>query len=188
LIGRILRLLFALPVALAVAAGLYYYWFSSFLNQKCDGCVGDQTRVAEAPSRLPDWVEEIGAYCDCGWRLTFPNTSNSYTRSDKATPTAPEPVKCDEDCNPSRVKIAEDALQLMSAARSPADNFLAPLYPKACRAKAASGAVTVDWVVLTGAVVGLALVIGSVVRGGINTAATNIASSVTSSTTQTTTP
>lgn len=48
-----------------------------------------------------------------------------------------------------------------------------------------SGAVTVDWVVLTGAVVGLALVIGSVVRGGINTAATNIASSVTSSTTNT---
>ena len=41
-----------------------------------------------------------------------------------------------------------------------------------------SGAVTVDWVVLTGAVVGLAIIIGTTVRTGINTAATNIASDV----------
>ena len=39
-----------------------------------------------------------------------------------------------------------------------------------------SGAVTVDWVVLTGAVVGLAIVIGTTVQTGINTAATNISS------------
>lgn len=44
-----------------------------------------------------------------------------------------------------------------------------------------SGAVTVDWVVLTGAVVGLALIIGTTVRTSINTAASNIASDVVSS-------
>ncbi|WP_173861066.1 Flp family type IVb pilin [Tabrizicola sp. TH137] len=41
-----------------------------------------------------------------------------------------------------------------------------------------SGAVTVDWVVLTGAVVALALVIGTTVGGSISTAAGNIAEDV----------
>ena len=46
-----------------------------------------------------------------------------------------------------------------------------------------SGAVTVDWVVLTGAVVGLALIIGTTVRTGVSTASGNIATSLTNATT-----
>ena len=37
-----------------------------------------------------------------------------------------------------------------------------------------SGAVTVDWVVLTAAVVGIAIAVISLISGGINTAANNI--------------
>lgn len=37
-----------------------------------------------------------------------------------------------------------------------------------------SGAVTVDWVVLTAAIVGLGLAVITSVRGGVNTLATNI--------------
>jgi Flp pilus assembly pilin Flp len=37
-----------------------------------------------------------------------------------------------------------------------------------------SGAVTVDWVVLTAAIVGLGLVVMTTVSGGLRTAATNI--------------
>lgn len=41
-----------------------------------------------------------------------------------------------------------------------------------------SGAVTVDWVVLTGAVVGLGLLVLNSMGGSINTAAENIAATV----------
>jgi Flp pilus assembly pilin Flp len=37
-----------------------------------------------------------------------------------------------------------------------------------------SGAVTVDWVVLTAALVGIALVVINTIRGGINNASTDI--------------
>jgi len=37
-----------------------------------------------------------------------------------------------------------------------------------------SGAVTVDWVVLTAALVGIALVVVNTIRGGINEASTDI--------------
>lgn len=37
-----------------------------------------------------------------------------------------------------------------------------------------SGAVTVDWVVLTAAIIGVAVAMMSVVRGGVNEAATDI--------------
>lgn len=43
-----------------------------------------------------------------------------------------------------------------------------------------SGAVTVDWVVLTAAIVGLGLVVMTTVGGAIKTEATNIAAEVTS--------
>lgn len=43
-----------------------------------------------------------------------------------------------------------------------------------------SGAVTVDWVVLTGAVVALGLVISTTIGDSIDTAATNIAADVVS--------
>lgn len=46
-----------------------------------------------------------------------------------------------------------------------------------------SGAVTVDWVVLTGAVVGLGLLIGSQLTTPISDAAGNIGTSMTTSTT-----
>ncbi|NCM98228.1 MAG: hypothetical protein GW948_13410 [Rhodobacterales bacterium] len=42
-----------------------------------------------------------------------------------------------------------------------------------------SGAVTVDWVVLTAAIVGLGLVVMTTVGGAIKTQATNIAADVT---------
>ena len=45
-----------------------------------------------------------------------------------------------------------------------------------------SGAVTVDWVVLTGAVVGLALIIGTTVNQGVQDAAGNIAGQLTANT------
>lgn len=45
-----------------------------------------------------------------------------------------------------------------------------------------SGAVTVDWVVLTGAVVGLGLLIANTMGSAINTAATNIGAEIAAST------
>lgn len=45
-----------------------------------------------------------------------------------------------------------------------------------------SGAVTVDWVVLTAAVVGLGLIVINGVRPGINTAATTLANDLTTAT------
>jgi Flp pilus assembly pilin Flp len=45
-----------------------------------------------------------------------------------------------------------------------------------------SGAVTVDWVVLTGAVVGLGLLISSTMGSAINTAATSIGADITANT------
>ncbi|EYD77847.1 Flp pilus assembly protein, pilin Flp [Rubellimicrobium mesophilum DSM 19309] len=44
------------------------------------------------------------------------------------------------------------------------------------------GAVTVDWVVLTAAVVGLGIVVVTTVRGGANSMATNISSSLSGAT------
>ncbi len=41
-------------------------------------------------------------------------------------------------------------------------------------AKNESGAVTVDWVVLTAAIVGIAIAVLTVIAGGINTASNNI--------------
>lgn len=43
-----------------------------------------------------------------------------------------------------------------------------------------SGAVTVDWVVLTAALVGIGLTVISTIRGGINEAATDIRNQLTS--------
>jgi len=43
-----------------------------------------------------------------------------------------------------------------------------------------SGAVTVDWVVLTGAVVGLGIIIANTMGGSIQTAATNVGADVVS--------
>jgi hypothetical protein len=45
-----------------------------------------------------------------------------------------------------------------------------------------SGAVTVDWVVLTGAVVGLGLLISNTMGSAINTAATSIGADITANT------
>lgn len=47
------------------------------------------------------------------------------------------------------------------------------------------GAVTVDWVVLTAAIVGIALAIVVVVRGALEDAATSIAASISSAMTAT---
>ena len=44
-----------------------------------------------------------------------------------------------------------------------------------------SGAVTVDWVVLTAAIVGLGLVVMTTVSGGLQEAATNISNDITGS-------
>ncbi len=44
-----------------------------------------------------------------------------------------------------------------------------------------AGAVTVDWVVLTAAIVGLGLVVMTTVSGGLKTAATNISADITAS-------
>ncbi len=48
--------------------------------------------------------------------------------------------------------------------------------------KEESGAVTVDWVVLTAAVVGLGLLIGNTMGSAISTSATNIGTDITEST------
>jgi Flp pilus assembly pilin Flp len=45
-----------------------------------------------------------------------------------------------------------------------------------------SGAVTVDWVVLTAAIVGLGLVVMTTVSGGLQEAATNISDDIKAST------
>ncbi len=47
------------------------------------------------------------------------------------------------------------------------------------------GAVTVDWVVLTAAIVGIALAIIAVIRTSLNTAASDIAVAITDAMTQT---
>lgn len=48
-----------------------------------------------------------------------------------------------------------------------------------------SGAVTVDWVVLTAAIVGLGIAVMASVSGGLKTAATNIGNSLSSTSAQT---
>ncbi|PVH29811.1 Flp family type IVb pilin [Pararhodobacter oceanensis] len=50
-----------------------------------------------------------------------------------------------------------------------------------------SGAVTVDWVVLTAAIVGLGIAVVASVRGGVETLATNIGTTLTEANTQLTT-
>ena len=50
------------------------------------------------------------------------------------------------------------------------------------------GAVTVDWVVLAAGVVGLAVIVGTTVTDGVNTAAGNISTNMTTSKWTTTTP
>jgi Flp pilus assembly pilin Flp len=45
-----------------------------------------------------------------------------------------------------------------------------------------SGAVTVDWVVLTAAIVGLGIAVVTSVRGGVQTLGTNISTSLTTGT------
>ncbi len=55
-------------------------------------------------------------------------------------------------------------------------------------AKSEDGAVTVDWVVLTAAVVGLAIAAVAAVRGSVNTLADNIASAVSAASVGSTTP
>ncbi|HIP23842.1 MAG TPA: hypothetical protein EYG79_09665 [Rhodobacteraceae bacterium] len=47
------------------------------------------------------------------------------------------------------------------------------------------GAVTVDWVVLTAAIVGIALAIIAVIRTSLNSAASDIAAAITDAMTQT---
>ena len=49
-------------------------------------------------------------------------------------------------------------------------------------AQSESGAVTVDWVVLTAAIVGLGLAVMAVVGDGLNSASNNIANSLTTTT------
>jgi len=139
-----LRFLFALPVALFVTAGLYY-WYSSFLKSECKNCYYDSKIICDGPIPISPWLERVIVICG-GWFFQPEETdpSNSYTRRDKASPAAPEPVECGEECYPSRIEIVEDALRLTPTALSVADN-LAPPYPKACRAKATSGAVTVEY-------------------------------------------
>ena len=46
-------------------------------------------------------------------------------------------------------------------------------------AKDDDGAVTVDWVVLTAAIVGVAIAMTSIIRSGVNTAATEISNALT---------
>lgn len=46
-------------------------------------------------------------------------------------------------------------------------------------AKDESGAVTVDWVVLTAAIVGIAIAVVAVIRGGVNATATEISNALT---------
>ncbi|VAW04050.1 hypothetical protein MNBD_ALPHA07-1563 [hydrothermal vent metagenome] len=55
-------------------------------------------------------------------------------------------------------------------------------------AKSEDGAVTVDWVVLTAAVVGLAIAAVAAVRGSVNTLAGNIATAVSGATVGSTAP
>lgn len=47
-------------------------------------------------------------------------------------------------------------------------------------AKDESGAVTVDWVVLTAAIVGIAIAVVAVIKGGVDATATEIADALTS--------
>lgn len=142
--GRTLRFLFALPVALVATAGLYYFWFGELLNRKCDGCARQTTRVAEEPTSWKAWVEEIRDICNCAWLPTIADPSNSYTRRDKASPEPPEPVECGEDCDPSRIKIVEDALQLTPAASFRLQE-VRPVFPKGCRADFRSGQAIVEF-------------------------------------------
>ena len=46
-------------------------------------------------------------------------------------------------------------------------------------AKDDDGAVTVDWVVLTAAIVGVAIAMTSIIRGGVNATATEISNALT---------
>jgi Flp pilus assembly pilin Flp len=46
-------------------------------------------------------------------------------------------------------------------------------------AKDESGAVTVDWVVLTAAIVGIAIAVVAVIKGGVDATATEIADALT---------
>ena len=46
-------------------------------------------------------------------------------------------------------------------------------------AKDDDGAVTVDWVVLTAAIVGIAIAMTSIIRSGVNTTATEISNALT---------
>lgn len=51
-------------------------------------------------------------------------------------------------------------------------------------AKDESGAVTVDWVVLTAALVGIALALVTTIQGGLTTASTDISNAITGAITQ----
>ena len=149
--GRLLRFLFALPVALIVTAGLHYFWFSNILNSKCDNCAREPMMVADEPASWKAWVEEIREFCDCWVRgPTIENPSNSYTRRDKASPTAPEPVECGEGCDPSRISleqisILDDGSSISSSSKTDLIREVRPVFPKGCPASFRSGRAVVEF-------------------------------------------
>lgn len=147
--GRTLRFLFALPVALVVTAGLYYFWFSSFLKSECVRCYNGPPEFYDGPVPVSPWLDKVIEICcwiDESLALPQADPSNSYIRRDKASPKAPPPVECGEDCDLSNIKISGDALSVAPAIQSRGiiDNF-PPAYPRSCLPKGVSGAVIVEY-------------------------------------------
>lgn len=147
--GRTLRFLFALPVALVATAGLYYFWFSSFLKSECVRCYDGSAEFYDELVPVSPWLDKVIESCcwiDRSLALPQADPSNSYTRHDKASPEPPEPIACDEDCDMSKIEIPGDALSVAPTiqSRGVIDSF-APAYPRSCLAKGVSGAVIAEF-------------------------------------------
>ena len=144
--GRVLRFLFALPVALLVTAGLYYFGLIRIIDSR--------PGIAEAPTQTSRVFYFPRILCECGLRfrahkeLEPVNTSTSYTRRDKAISQPPRPSECADNCEVSKIDIPGDVLRISDAGIPNAFRLreIKPTYPKPCLDKGVSaGRVIVEY-------------------------------------------
>lgn len=158
--GRIVRFLFALPVALAATAGLYYLGFVRFLDRDVDLSKAPMP-VAEEPQKATFCLDCNAPPCvDCGGLLEEPETKFLYDPLCAFNCVDPIYISSQPD---RTVAVPDDVFSVRSGtAIGKREAFVPPpRYPKACIDKGASGAVSVEFDITSDGAVANARIIQS---------------------------
>ncbi len=146
--GRFLRFLFALPVALAVTAGLYYFWFARFFDRDAD--------FPKAAILVADQPRNLQTRTDQGWGPPLCVDCSGPPLEQPKTLFLYDPP-CQLDCGEWFVSEATDQARELAVPddafsvktnpdyKSREAIYSSPRYPKACIKKRASGAVVVEF-------------------------------------------